>query len=72
VDRCCSEPVETIPEVTHESVCLTESLRAPRGLASPKHLEPSFEMLVIALDVLLHGLSREVLDLRQYLALTQH
>jgi hypothetical protein len=64
MERCCFESIKAILEVTHKPVDLTEPLRSARGLTAAKYLEPSFEMLVVALDALLHGFSREVLDVR--------
>jgi hypothetical protein len=45
---------------------LAEALRSLRRLAPAKHFEPSFEMLMIPLDSLLHGLSREVFNIGQH------
>jgi hypothetical protein len=64
--RYRSEPVEALAKVTDEAMRLTESLRCHRRLAAAKHFPPSFEMLVVALDLLLLGLSREVLNFWEY------
>jgi hypothetical protein len=66
MDRCCSEPVKTIPEVTRKAVCWTEPLRSARSLASAKYPKPSFQMLIVPLDSLLLGFSGDMLGLREY------
>ena len=44
---------------------LTEALCSARGLAAAKYLQPSFSVLVVSLDALLLGFSRDMLDLRE-------
>ena len=61
------QPVEALAEVPDKAMGSAKSPRSQRGLAAAKHLEPSFEMLMVPLDTLLLGFSGEVLDLRQYL-----
>src|SRR3982750_4868272 len=63
---CRPQPVEALAEVPYKAVGLTEPLRSARRLAPAKHAESSFEVLVIPLDALLHGLSREMLHLREH------
>jgi hypothetical protein len=60
------EPAEALLEVAEKAMRWTEARRSARRLAAAKHLHLSFEMLVVALDALLHGFSREVFDLGQH------
>ena len=66
IPRYRPEPVEALKKIANKAMGLTESLRSPGGLATTKHAEPSFEVLVVPLDSLLHGFSGEVLDLREH------
>jgi hypothetical protein len=69
VGSCGTAPsrVEAWAEMAQKSMGLTEPLCAMPRLAVAKRLEPSFEMLVIALDVLLLGFSCDVVGFWMYL-----
>jgi hypothetical protein len=60
------EPVKALAEVAPKTLSSTESLRSARRLASAKHFESPFPMLVVALDALRHGLARKVFNLREH------